>query len=546
MWEHRHFNSNKENSDTDDEDETQSSMIFDVVLVEEGEGIGGVGAVGAVGGVGGVGGVGDEDSDTLFADGVPSDVGDEYEVSQQLDMLGMAIPQSSYTLRRVGVVQDENQAIQGFSTNEGLWLAKWCTDQSLSINAKNALFTKIHEDRLNSETIEYKDNNKLRAILKETDGAEWQKFHFQVEEGDELNVKSYDGIYTLYYTNSLEACRRLFARPDLVDSTVYQHEFRYDSEGSREFSEVHTGNWWWDMQKEINEKLNDTIGTIMPCFISSDATQLTSFSGDQKAWPVYLQIGNHLNAARAQYSNNCTEIIAYLPCLKGLPKDLNTDAARKIKRLLFQECYNRILRPLMDAAINGVSMTGPDSYEYRCHPLLAAFICDYPEACLATGTKYGNCPRGHRERSDLHDLTTPCIPKVTEDMVKRFGNSSILMKGVSTLDANYHPEYSNLNHAYSAIQYHPLSDEDEEEQPTEQFQPYQVAQSIHGAHTEMIDMNQVNSAESECDYTMDLDDEDNDEFHNEDSDYENDEVSIEPGIGSVGSHVTEVYFVVDI
>lgn len=115
--------------------------------------------------------------------------------------------------------------------------------------------------------------------------------------------------------------------------------------------------------------------------------------------------------------------LAYLPCLNGLPKDLNTETARRIKRLLFQECYNIILGPLMEVALSGVTMTGPDQYEYRGHPLLAAFICDYPEACLATGTKYGQCPRGYRGKDDLHDLISPCVPKKTEDMVQYYRKS---------------------------------------------------------------------------------------------------------------------------
>lgn len=88
--------------------------------------------------------------------------------------------------------------------------------------------------------------------------------------------------------------------------------------------------------------------------------------------------------------------------------------------MLFQRSYNIILAPLIAAALQGVAMTGPDLYQYRCHPLLAAFVCDYPEACIATGTKYGQCPRGYTGRKDLHDLLSPCIAKDTEDMIKSY------------------------------------------------------------------------------------------------------------------------------
>jgi len=40
------------------------------------------------------------------------------------------------------------------------------------------------------------------------------------------------------------------------------------------------------------QTLLDDGDTVIPIIIMSDATQLTNFSGDKKAWPVYMTIGN--------------------------------------------------------------------------------------------------------------------------------------------------------------------------------------------------------------------------------------------------------------
>lgn len=42
----------------------------------------------------------------------------------------------------------------------------------------------------------------------------------------------------------------------------------------------------------------------------------------------------------------------------------------------------------------GVILTSGDGVRRRCHPLLAAYVGDYPEQVLVTGVKYGWCPKG--------------------------------------------------------------------------------------------------------------------------------------------------------
>ena len=70
---------------------------------------------------------------------------------------------------------------------------------------------------------------------------------------------------------------------------------------------MQTGDWWWRIQVFILFKayiiglLNyfnikqDKLpkgATVTPVIISSDKTQLTEFSGNKQAYPVYLTIGN--------------------------------------------------------------------------------------------------------------------------------------------------------------------------------------------------------------------------------------------------------------
>jgi len=60
-----------------------------------------------------------------------------------------------------------------------------------------------------------------------------------------------------------------------------------DSEGRRIYSEMNTGDWWWDTQDQLPAG-----ATIVPVICASDKTHLTNFSDNEHAWPLYLTIGN--------------------------------------------------------------------------------------------------------------------------------------------------------------------------------------------------------------------------------------------------------------
>ena len=53
--------------------------------------------------------------------------------------------------------------------------------------------------------------------------------------------------------------------------------------------------------------------TIVPIIFMSDATHLTNFAGDQKAWPIYMTIGNIVSSARMANALLSVALLALLP-----------------------------------------------------------------------------------------------------------------------------------------------------------------------------------------------------------------------------------------
>ena len=131
--------------------------------------------------------------------------------------------------------------------------------------------------------------------------------------------------------------------------------------------------------------------TVIPIIISSDRTQVTQFGG-KTAYPLYMTIGNLPKDIRSKLSHGGQILLGYLPDTK-LKLISNKAARRRMVVNLFHACLHRIMKPLVDIGVHGMVMKDGMGTARRVHPILAAFVGDYPEQVLVTGVKYTECPK---------------------------------------------------------------------------------------------------------------------------------------------------------
>ncbi|KZV99339.1 hypothetical protein EXIGLDRAFT_592623, partial [Exidia glandulosa HHB12029] len=163
-----------------------------------------------------------------------------------------------------------------------------------------------------------------------------------------------------------------------------------DAEGSnRLYTEINTGNWAYETQMLLPDG-----ATLISVILSSDKTELTSFTGKRSCYPVYLTIGNISKHMRRQPSMRAQRLLAYLPTGHVDDTVMSEAKARRLRRDLFHHCMRRICAPLFEPAEKGVLLADSRGVVRGCHPILAAYVADYPEQCLVTGVRYGEaCPR---------------------------------------------------------------------------------------------------------------------------------------------------------
>lgn len=127
---------------------------------------------------------------------------------------------------------------------------------------------------------------------------------------------------------------------------------------------------------------------------------------NKSAYPVYLTIGNIPKEIRRKPSRGGHILLAYLPTTR-LEQITNKASRRRSLANLYHACLSRVLAPLQHAGLEGINMRSGDGALRRCHPLFASFVGDYPEQLLATGIKFGDCPKCDVEKDDTESNTVP-------------------------------------------------------------------------------------------------------------------------------------------
>ncbi|KAG2349243.1 hypothetical protein BDR05DRAFT_1028905 [Suillus weaverae] len=280
------------------------------------------------------------------------------------------------------LANEEENLYHPFASKMEWEVARWVKLRGLSSTALSDLLAiEGVSERL---SLSFKNANELNAIVDHGLPTGRPKFKRKqiVVAGEAFDI---------YYHDVIECIKSLYGDPDFAKYLAFAPERHYSDEDEtvRLFHDMHTGKWWWDTQKKLDQ--HSPGGTIIPIIISSDKTQVTLFR-NKSVYPVYLTIGNIPKEIQRKPSHGAHILLAYLPCTR-LQHISNKASRCRTLANLYHACLRRVLAPLKSIGVDGLRMASGDGALRRCHPLFASFIGDYPEQLLVTGIKFGECPK---------------------------------------------------------------------------------------------------------------------------------------------------------
>ena len=102
----------------------------------------------------------------------------------------------------------------------------------------------------------------------------------------------------------------------------------------------------------------------------SDQIHLSNFSGDKKAWPGYIMLGNLPSTRRNSPGSIAVLLLALLPVPPKLSKSTSADQhQRRINAETLQLVFQLLFEPLQAMAREGVNIDCGDGKVWRCFPI---------------------------------------------------------------------------------------------------------------------------------------------------------------------------------
>jgi len=165
----------------------------------------------------------------------------------------------------------------------------------------------------------------------------------QLPKWREASISTPNGRRFFYFRDPVECARYLLRQRPYKDHMVYGPTRTVDVEGDRVYSEMNSADWWWETQDRLPPG-----ATIVPLICGSDETQLTDFSCDKKAWPIYLTIGNIHSSIWNKYSYLAQIVLAFLPVPPKFQWNSASDdrAQRDINQQLLCDIAKIVLEPV--------------------------------------------------------------------------------------------------------------------------------------------------------------------------------------------------------
>lgn len=245
-------------------------------------------------------------------------------------------------------------------------LAQWFHEEKITKGGRDRFFRDIRLKPIH-DLLGYKNTSALTemqdGIPFGIDEDEWIKQTFTVRskfEGAESKE------YNIIYRDITKTLKFLLGHRAFNDEMVFEPVREYNDSNKRVYTEMHTGDWWWETQEKLPEG-----ATVVPILLSTDKTALTRHRGDLAAWPVYITIGNLKVTVRRNQRRPGMVLLGLLPIVPNDGEYIKSHVWHHsmycpVPYLFYPYCTVGGIMPGSNAISSYIVVQSPKSPSARC------------------------------------------------------------------------------------------------------------------------------------------------------------------------------------
>ncbi|KAH9916112.1 uncharacterized protein BXZ73DRAFT_92536 [Epithele typhae] len=198
--------------------------------------------------------------------------------------------------------------------------------------------------------------------------------------------------YAVHHVDIISAMRAMASNTELDGHWDYTPVAVFNADGSREFSNLMTGQWAWDQadQAAVDPRTHGSM--LTPILLGADKTTVSVGTGNRAYHPLYGSAGNIHNDMRCSHTDAVTTL-AFLPIIKGTREDANDKEFRLFRKQVYHMAIERILAPLRPHMEVPLPLRCPDGHWRGALFELGPFLVDYPEQVYVARIVQGWCPK---------------------------------------------------------------------------------------------------------------------------------------------------------
>jgi len=213
--------------------------------------------------------------------------------------------------------------------------------------------------RVLHQHISFHDANKwltlLHQILYDVKNDKWHSWTFTVKFSyKEVQEEQHCILYCII----IETLRFLLSHSSFQDKLIYTFIQHYNVDNFWIYDEMHTTDWWWEMQKMLSD---DVI--IISLLIFIDKTVLTEHQSNLSAWFIYLTIENLNRCTRHAQKRLKLILLKFLFIVDNDDDDIKS----KIWHMMLSIILKRMLNMYHHALIHDLIRNSHWSYVQKRH-----------------------------------------------------------------------------------------------------------------------------------------------------------------------------------